>query len=153
MLTLTYEMYGTGWAYLTVSDGSVVRRMQVSYLGADIRDLIWTTPRLLDGSPEESILFETEPGEHVWRLTRTGDDLRIAIDSWEEWLIDDYEDTWGNEEFTFEHSLPLRDFAALVANAANALIAQWGAEGYEEKWLHGPFPIEKLERLNTHLRS
>lgn len=149
MFSLDYDVRGTGWAYLTVTDGSVVRRMELSYIGPDINDLVWATVDLLVNRKESRIVFETEPGEHVWTITPLADDVKVIIRSEVSHLIDFDSDTWTDEEWTFEAVMPAREFGRAVLVAFERMLADLGVDGYKAKWLHEPFAITRIELLRS----
>ncbi|HEY2092705.1 MAG TPA: hypothetical protein VGJ81_12505 [Thermoanaerobaculia bacterium] len=138
MFRIDYELRGTGWAYLTVTHDDVTRRMEVSYIGPDILDLVWRTAQLLDGMPLITVEFETEPGEHLWTMRREGEAVHLTIESSVSHMIDAEADTWEDEAWSLTATVPLTVLAQAVLAAFDTVMDTIGVAGYEKHWVH-PF--------------
>jgi hypothetical protein len=150
---IDYAMWGTGWANLTVTNDEVSRQMEISYIGPDITDLAWQTATIVGGADVATIEFQTEPGEHVWTLHRRGDMLDLRIESDVSTLLDIDADEWRDDVWTFEATLPLRDFALAVLTAFDHVLMTVGPEGYRTKWLREISGLESANELRAALRE
>lgn len=152
VFSIAYELQGTGWAYLTVTSDDVSRRMELSYIGPDITDLVWQTSKLLAGAPSATIEFMTEPGEHLWTLERHDDFVDLRIDSEVEILLDAEHDEWRDDTWSLATRLPLHDFAAAVLNAFDRMVATHGADGYRKQWCRDISALGSADEIRNALQ-
>lgn len=151
MFSIEYELRGTGWAYLTVTNDDVSHRMEISYIGPDLTDLVWETAKLLAGTSAATIEFMTEPGEHLWTIERHDDFVDLRIESEVEVLLDAEKDEWRDDTWSLATRLPLNDFAAAVLNAFDKMLAAHGTEGYEKRWCREISGLRSADEIRTAL--
>jgi hypothetical protein len=134
VFAIEYDLQGTGWAYLTVTTGDVSQRMEISYIGPDLTDLVWETAKLLAGATSATIEFMTEPGEHLWTIERDGDEVDLHIKSEVEVLLDADKDEWREDTWSLATRVPLQVFAAAVLDTFDRMLATHGVDGYKKRW-------------------
>ena len=105
-----------------------------------------------------SFSFEEEPGEYRW-LLRSKPNNRLELK-----VLDGYDihkNPTPDEEckLLFQTSCSQVEFGKAVVDAGNAILEEYGEEGYLEKWVEYPFPTESFRQLHqllaqfSHLES
>jgi hypothetical protein len=57
----------------------------------------------------------------------------------------------GEGVVVFETRQPLREMATAVADGAQAVLDEYGADEYRRRWVDFPFPLGHLEVIRAHL--
>lgn len=144
-LSITYELFGTGWARCILKADEVECEVTASYLSDALGNLVLAALGTLAGFKSVAFGFDEEPGEYRWVIQQTdANEIRIEVLSFDE--------LWGNKpnaEGRVLISTVCRPvvFAAAVQKAATAVLAQYGEEGYHAKWVEHPFPSRQLTLL------
>jgi hypothetical protein len=150
VLTIDYQLTGTGWANCTVRAGEHDCKLSASYLSDALGKLILAAGAILAGAHSVSVGFDEEPGEYRWSIVRTdGDTVRLSILS--------FQHLWGNLPDADGTPLlsvscdPL-DFAKSVCEAAEAVLKKHGVAGYKERWCDD-FPSQQLDLLRSYIAA
>jgi hypothetical protein len=144
-LRITYELVGTGWSRCTIrADGNEVE-LTASYLSNALGQLVLSAIAIITGFRQTSFSFDEEPGESRWVLETV--DINVI-----ELSVFEFEELWGNKpnrDGTQLLALSLRPitYARAVCAAAHAVLAEYGADGYKQKWSEHSFPERELEIL------
>jgi|GEM_PF-5668532 len=96
-----------------------------------------------------SFSFEEEPGEFKWDLeSLPNNNLGVKI-------FEGYRDHGASPHWKykllFQTTSTQMKFGRAVAKAADALLKEYGEDGYLEKWVEYPFPTGSLQQLNQLL--
>lgn len=68
------------------------------------------------------------------------------------WFDDFYDHKPDDHGLTkFSASVPLLDAAQAFADAAQAVLDQYGEQGYLEKWHEYPFPLDLLRKVQKRI--
>ncbi len=148
-MEFSYELTGRGWAEATITDGDQTATITVSYLTEDaLGDLLAAVTAIFGPVGEGTCSWQEEPGEYVWGFRRTGEDVEIPVDWYDEWR-----ELLSNQKATrvFEANNHARALGLVVVAATEKLLTKYGEDGYREKWHAGPFPSERLQRLREVL--
>lgn len=144
-----YQLTGKGWAECTliVNDSHVT--VTASYLSNALRSFVSAVCRILDGIPDATSSFDEEPGEYRWRLFRI-DDNTIRI------LIIEFDNLWSDKpdaegKAIFDVQCSLRAFAGGVYDGCRRLLAEYGRDGYKDKWHEHAFPDTEFAELGRLL--
>lgn len=137
MIRFELPLTGRGWAEARISDGPISAAASASYISDGIRDFIGALQSLFLSAQTASCSFAEEPGEFRWEFERVASSVRIRL----AWLPEG-----GSHELLFDGSHELVAFAKQVDAVLDRLLAEWGAEGYEQEWGY-PFPHEAHLRL------
>jgi hypothetical protein len=70
---------GSGWADASISDADAFAAFEVSYISDALRDFLAAVAASVEGAPQATCIWQDEPGEHRWVLSRDGNDLRIRF--------------------------------------------------------------------------
>jgi hypothetical protein len=149
-VSVVYNLFGVGWAecFLTIGNSNI--RLTASYLSHALADLLQAVVDLLHGHRETVASFADEPGEYRWRLQRV-DENTVSI------RIIELDDLWQNKpdeegSVIFEAQCRMRTFAGAVLSASQRVLAEYGLEGYRERWANDDFPLELHNELKQLLR-
>lgn len=154
MINFNYRLVGIGWCRATLSDNRQQIDLVASYLSDALGDLVHAVVQLLEGATDASCNWEQEPGTTCWLLSRHGDDLQITITQ-----TDLNPHLWSGSvdsrtfEVVFESYCALRQFSLQLVDQLKELLATVGVDGYVERWLDAPFPMEGYERLMHLLQN
>lgn len=151
MFAIDYALNGTGWATLSVTSDDGHVEMEVSYIGPDINDLVCETIKVLQERRSRQIVFETEPGEHVWLIQPEGDVVHLEIHSETSHLRNYERDEWAVVKWEWATTIPSAVFGQAVLETFERMITQFGVEGYKRQWLREPFALARLEKLRSLL--
>ena len=149
--TIDYKLTGSGWADCTISDGEQSCKITASYLADALGDLVLAANALLHWFNSVSFSFEEEPGEHRWELTkRRSNDFELKIFT----AYRDYEKDANLEyRLVFQTVVTAKEFGKAVHETATKLLADYGEDGYLERWQLYPFPSEGLNELTLLLKE
>ena len=147
-VTLTYTIDGTGWATATVttSEGSV--QMAASYLHDTLRNLAQVVLDLGGGESEGTVVFMDEPGEHQLQLRRSGDNVLVEIQWYDDWASWKLASRHGPKTL-LTATVPLAELRRTVTGVLADVLEQFGVQGYREKWVEHDFPLAEYERLRA----
>jgi hypothetical protein len=149
-LTIDYRLTGAGWAACTIRFNQVACEITASYLSDALAKLVLGALSVVADLHSVSIGFDEEPGEYRWAIVRTGDGTcRVTILSFPDWLPA-HPDSSGEPLMIFECSSV--EFGRAVRDAASRVLAEYGSEGYVEKW-DVPFPARELALLEAWLAA
>lgn len=148
----TYRLTGTGWsdAQLRVGDSSAP--LSASYLGDALGELLDALVALIDGALSARASWDEEPGEYRWLFDRDGWNIRIRLLDFPE-LRGFVEAPDEEGTVLLDERCDLEGLVAAIASAARAVLSEYGAEGYREKWVEHDFPATQLERLEAWLHA
>ena len=94
-----------------------------------------------------SFSFEEEPGEFRWLLkSKPNNQLELRILAG----YDIYKNPPTSDEecrALFQAICSHVEFGKAVVDAGNALLEEYGEDGYLEKWVEYPFPMENFRQL------
>ncbi len=150
--TIDYKLTssGSGWAECTISDGEQSCTITASYLGDALGDLVLAANAMLHWYNGVSFSFQEEPGEYRWefRWLQSNNDFELKISE----AYRDYEKD-GHLEYhvVFQTVVTPKSFGKAVHETATKLLAEYGEQGYLEKWVLYPFPSEGMSELTRLL--
>lgn len=136
---LDYDLQQHGWADVTVELDGQNHLLRVSYLSDALRDLLDAVWGLTNGALETSVFLEREPTVWRWVLRRDGDSVLVDVQELE-----------GRSErggVVIHGSVALAELAAEFVREGRRLLAEYGEDGYRERWVANDFPSASLERL------
>ena len=135
-----------GWAELWLSHGEQEGTIIASYLSDSPAELLAALGRLIQGSREERVIFEGEPGVIVMRLRRLAGNLaRVEISGGPSEDDDPHGQLW------FRHTEPLPRFARRVYAEFKRLLDELGPAGYQKAWGLYSFPQRPFDELGKLL--
>jgi hypothetical protein len=142
-----YRIDGAGWATATLGDDNHQVAMTVSYLHNSLAQLAESVQALQAGQAEATVIFMDEPGEHHVVLRKVGGD---AVSVQVRWFND-----WASLKMypadrykvAFDGSSTLSEIRELVVAALARILAEYGVEGYREKWVEHEFPLDAYQML------
>lgn len=149
-VAITYRLTGTGWSEARLAIGHASVTLTASYLDDALGDLVRGAVALGQAESTVRVSWAEEPGEFRWVLDRVGDDVAVRV-LW-------FDSLWGGEpdekgRVLLDERCSLDDFRRAVAHGARAVLAEWGEEGYRNKWAEHEFPTAALTRLEASLSS
>ncbi|MFT4175478.1 MAG: hypothetical protein QM627_02370 [Luteolibacter sp.] len=149
--SLTYDLEGVGWATVQIQDGKNKVDVTVSYLHDTLRELGEAALALRNGADSVRVVFMDEPGEVHFLGKRRGDSIDYELRWFHDW------NSWGmhpDDQFkTFQiGSLTIVKFCEEVQKEFAALLAEYGVEGYKEKWREHEFPTDLFRELKRSKR-
>ncbi|MFB8280393.1 hypothetical protein [Nocardia colli] len=140
-MTMTWELGGTGWVRVHVSDNGKEAKALASYLTNAPEDMLDAVLSLCSGSATARVYFEAEPTAYVWLFDRTDSNVDIRLVK----LADsDEPDDSGTELWSTTQTL--NHLACTVVGAFEVVVRQHGDDGYLKKWCR-PFPHAELQAL------
>lgn len=156
-VALAYRLTGFGWAAFDLRIGEAsIEVGTFSYLTDALGDLVRATLEIATGGYRADAVFDGEPV--TWRLVLQRDwnspharSLHIAVDEFSD--MAHVGETPGTA--LFAGSCDAEAFARVVADAVDAVWAEFGADGYNERWAaldHG-FPLRALTALKAALAT
>lgn len=143
-----YRLTGAGWAEASISGGEASATLRASYLGDALGDLLEAVGVLLEGATGARCSWEDEPGEYRWIFSRRGEDVHVQVLGFEDSYLRK-PDAAGT--VVYESTLPLLGLAVAMADGAQAVLDEHGADGYMAKWIGHPFPTEHLAMIRARL--
>jgi hypothetical protein len=147
-----FRLVGTGWAEGRIAIGHEFATPTASYLSDALGDLIRAVRALCAGAHEERASWDEEPGEYRWIFERGGSTVRLRLLALPEWrAIVDAPDADG--EVLLDAECQVSDLGSAIASGARRLLNEVGADGYREKWVEDPFPLDELTALEQSLNS
>lgn len=146
-LRISYALVGTGWSTCVVEAGSQRAEVTASYLSNALSNLVLSALSMASGFRTVVFGFDEEPGEYRWVLEVTDNNtvrLRLL----------EFPELWGHEpneagRLLLEVSTTPVAYAKAVQTCASAVLEQYGAAGYAEKWAEGSFPERELALLGA----
>jgi hypothetical protein len=145
-MRLNYGLHNAGWATVTLECTDQRVEMAASYLHDSLRDLALAAKSLRAGSPEVTVVFMDEPGEHELVLRRgDGDAVTVEVwwhDDWKSWKMSSSPGT--RKLFG---STTVAHVRGQVLSELQRLLRENGETGYREKWGEHAFPTEELRQL------
>ncbi len=143
-----YRLTGTGWATAQLADGHGSADITASYLSDALGNLLAAVIALLDGAAEARCSWDLEPGENRWVFERVGSDVHLRILGFRG-RRKPGPDQGGTVLFETDERLTV--MAAAIADGAEAVVAEYGEQGYLDHWLLHPFPTAPLAMIRTRL--
>lgn len=135
-----------GWAEFRISHGEQQGTIIASYLSDSPAELLAALSRLLQGSRDERVIFEGEPGVTILRLRQLPGELaRIEVSGGPSQDDDPCGPPW------FRHTEPLPRFARRVHAEFARLLRELGPGGYQKAWVMYGFPHHPFDRLGQLL--
>jgi hypothetical protein len=119
-----------------------------SYLEDALGVLLEAVGVVLEGADEARCSWEEEPGEYRWIFERAGSDVHLRVLAFRDVYTRDPD---GEGVVVFETRQPLREMATAVADGAQAVLDEYGADEYRRRWVDFPFPLGHLEVIRAHL--
>lgn len=157
-MIIDWELTGHGWARcrLSAADGQEVG-LVCGYLTDALADLVAAAGGLYGPAREIRFFFDDEPTELRWVLSRAGsgeaDDVEVTVYRFPDVAVSpDLPDSAGTVVWRSTQSRP--EFAHAVLEAAEAVLARYGEEGYRERWGRYDYPVALVQDLRRlHLRE
>ncbi|MBN9691258.1 MAG: hypothetical protein J0M24_13565 [Verrucomicrobia bacterium] len=145
---LTYELQGAGWALARIRDKDEHLDVAVSYLRDSLRELAEAARALAAGAEFARVVFMDEPGEIQLLLNRTDNGLSYEARRFDDW------NSWGmgapdRFEVVFSGVTTVQRFVGEVTSQLESLMQQYGASGYQERWVNRDFPEDLLAQLRA----
>jgi len=159
MISFRYELEGAGWADAYLSDGTNSATIPASYLCDALRDLVDAIQSLFTTDSAECV-WQEEPGEVKWIVSRNGDLVQLRVEWWTEvrthrdhngWQLNDWQLVLDKVMFSGEAKF--LDFAKQVDQELQRLLDKWGSDGYLREWIEHPFPVESHQRLRQAIAA
>ncbi len=150
LVELQFTLTGVGWVAGHVQVGDVNAEFSASYLSNALGGLVGATVKLLQGAASERVSFDEEPGEYRWVLARDQQQLHLQL-LWFDELWGGLPDDKGVVRMTA--LVELSAWASAVKRCCDRLLAEHGLDGYHDKWVEAPFPLEGYLALSTRLGS
>lgn len=182
-LAFAYRLTGVGWAEADIACGESRAMLTASYLRDALGDLLRAVGEVAHRGGVVRCSWEEEPGEFRWVFTIVApgqvqlrilwfDDMYTFGEPYDpadvpplpsaiaQWVGTRpvYElkecvepDSAGRTEF--ECRVLMGDLVRAIAAGADAVLQQWGADGYADRWAGEPFPLEELISLKRWLTS
>jgi hypothetical protein len=144
-----FNLSGHGGADGEVTDEMSHASIPASYISDALGDLLYAVWRVTQGDPTSRCSWDDEPGEWRWIMTRDDRDVSLRV-LWFDGRHPPRADEHG--ALIYQTRQDVRVFARAFALGASRTLADNGEEGYRDRW-GKPFPIRKLEVLQTALRS
>jgi len=139
MITFKYRLDGPGWANATLANEQSETTIRASYIRDAPEDFVDALLRLFAGTTAQCY-WEEEPATIEWKFRRDG--TRLSVKACRDHPA---EELFGGED-DFLH------FCSKVDRALDALLDEWGAEGYLEQWIRYRFPQEAHAKLKEAIR-
>jgi hypothetical protein len=144
----SYRLTGTGWAEARIADEESWATITASYLSDALGELLEAVGVLLEGADEARCSWQEEPGEFRWIFRRTSSDVRLRVLSFPD-QIPPEPDADGTPVFETRQSLAA--LAAAIADGAQAVLDEYGEDGYRTQWVDSPFPSGHLSMIQRSL--
>lgn len=143
-LALNFRLTGSGWAAGDIRAGVESTPFTASYLSDALGNLVAAAADLQEGAAAARFSFDEEPGEYRWLLEREGDSLIVQILAFDE--------LWGHKpdqagRLLFRAQVKPLDFCLAVKQVADQLLELHGLDGYFDRWVEAPFPVDSYTRL------
>ncbi|MFI5800152.1 hypothetical protein [Streptomyces sp. NPDC051677] len=157
-MIIDWELTGHGWAScrLSAADGQEAG-LVCGYLTDALADLVAATGGLYGPAREIRFFFDVEPTELRWVLRRGGseeaDDVEVTVYRFPDVAVSlDLPDSAGTVVWRSTQPRPV--FAHAVLEAAEAVLARHGEDGYRERWGQHDYPVALVQDLRRlHLRD
>ena len=148
VVEFSFKLTGLGWGEATLSDRQRHVVIPASYLTDVLSELLTAVWSLLEGAPDARCSWELEPGEYRWLLARDGDQASLRVLA----LPDN---TWENGDdgssVVFDFTGPSGELASAFVDGIEAVLREYGEDGYKERWHEHPFPSESLSEVKALL--
>jgi hypothetical protein len=149
MLTINLKNPDSGWAFVSLSDGSNELTVTGPYSPVDVlRDLVDAVQSLQTVEAADCCWFQ-EPGELHWNLRRSGKDIEVEILEFRE--ISFPGQHRGEPVSAFKSRTKWVTFARQLLSSLESIKTDMGIEGYKVAWRH-PFPAEAFEKLRIAIQ-
>jgi hypothetical protein len=105
-------------------------------------------------------VWQEEPGEVKWIVSRNGDSVQLRVEWWNEvrthrdhngWQLNDWQ--FVLDKVMFSGEAKFLDFAKQVDQELQRLLDKWGLDGYLRDWIEHPFPVESHQRLRQAIAA
>ncbi|MEU3784697.1 hypothetical protein [Streptomyces sp900129855] len=165
-MIIDWELTGHGWARcrLSAADGQDVG-LVCGYLTDALADLVAAASGLYGPARRIRFFFDDEPAELRWVLSRGGseevddvddvevDDVEVTVYRFPDVAVSlDLPDSAGS--VVWRSTQPRPEFAHAVLEAAEAVLARYGEDGYRERWGQHDYPVALVQDLRRlHLRD
>ncbi len=143
-----FRLTGTGWAEAGIGDDANHATLTASYLSDALGDLLYAVWRVLEGDAEARCSWEDEPGEFRWILRRDKDRVWLRILEFGD-LYQHRPDDAGR--LLYETTQDAASFARAIALGASRALAEYGEQGYQQRWARFPFPAPVLRKVQLAL--
>lgn len=149
-MEFSYKLTGTGWGEATITDDSTQVVLRTSYLSDVLSELLSAVGSLLQGASHAECSWLEEPGE--WRWMFDQDDGQISL------RILGFDDGWFPQPedqgtVVFETADSVRDLSTAIVRGVEAVLDEYGEQGYERRWVEHPFPTYALDLVKEQLAS
>jgi hypothetical protein len=144
-----WELHNAGWATATIhtEPDTEPLSMTVSYLYDSLRELARALLAIDAGAKEVAVPLLAEPGEHHLVLQRLDED-RIGWEArWYTAWVTGGRASRDNYELVGRGDVRWRTFRGAIVSELQRLLCDYGEDGYRERWVNDPFPLEELRRL------
>ncbi|WP_431972100.1 hypothetical protein [Nocardia sp. bgisy134] len=140
-MTMTWELAGTGWVRVHVSDNGNEAKAIASYLTEAPEDMLNAVASLRSGDATARVFFEAEPNAYIWLFDSTDSKVHIRLVGREYSDDPDSAETelWSTYQ-TLDH------LVCTVIGAFEEVARQHGDDGYLKEWCR-PFPHAALQAL------
>lgn len=143
-----YDLTGTGWSVGELSYGDARTSLSASYLSDALGNLLTAVWMVGEGEEPARCSWDEEPGEYRWIFSSVGDNVRLLV-LW-------FDDLWGDApddtgEPVFDVEVSRQELVRAVSEAAQAVLDEYGEEGYKKKWVQHDFPLDTLRLLQGSL--
>ncbi|MEV6386631.1 hypothetical protein [Nocardia xishanensis] len=145
-MTMSWELAGTGWARVHVSDNANKAEAIASYLTEAPEEMLDAVTSLRSGNATARVYFEAEPDAYIWLFdcTDSNVDIRLVHRAYSDEPDSAETELWSTNQ-TLDH------LACTVIGAFEEVARQHGDDGYSKMWCR-PFPHAALQSLvETHL--
>lgn len=140
-MTMTWELAGTGWVRVHVSDNGNEAKAIASYLTEAPEDMLNAVASLRSGDATAQVFFEAEPNAYIWLFDRTDSNVRIRL------VGRAYSDDPNSAETELWSTTQTLDHVtSTVIGAFEEVARQHGDDGYSKNWCR-PFPHAELQAL------
>ncbi len=148
-MKFSFMLTGLGWGEATLSAGEQRVIIPASYLTDVLSELLTAVRSLLEGAPDACCSWDLEPGEYRCIFTRNGDHASLRVlsfpDTWK-----DPPDEDGTAVFDFRGALS--KLASAFTDGIEAVLLEYGEDGYQVRWHMHPFPSMSLSEVTDLLR-
>ncbi|PKA81993.1 hypothetical protein ATE92_0116 [Ulvibacter sp. MAR_2010_11] len=145
MITLDYELFGAGWANVTIGNGNSQFTLSYSYLHDSLKELAKSAVQIKH-SQSSTIVFVLEPEECQLILNKLETNkLRFELRKYPEWS--EYNSTRTNFELLMSGTCTVNNYINEVRNILIGILEKMSPSDYKKKWKLSDFPISEYELL------
>jgi hypothetical protein len=138
----SFELAGHGWGEATLSDGERHVVIPASYLSDVLSELLTMVRSLLEGALDAACRWKLEPGEYRWSVTCEDGWASLKVLASPGSSRESGPDDQGT--IVFDSSGELGLLASAFPEGIEAVLLDYGEDGYRERWVLHPFPTGLL---------